>query len=255
VNAKSAPHIPWAFSLERAPHLPLTGEAHPLNRETGKWLYWGSGGALMVGLLLFGMWTAWSRAEKREPVVRQVKIVRYTELGVPPSLSRQVKPVVPHVEIAAAVAPPKIGVPEPVPDEMAPTPTIATQSEMKEALEPVTVSDLGGAVGETLVVQDDVERSPAPDEFVAVEEQPVRIRIDPPVYPDMARQAGVEGTVLVRALVGKDGKVKDCLILDGQTMLRDAAIACAKTAFFRPALTHQQPVEVWVIIPVTFKLN
>ena len=48
---------------------------------------------------------------------------------------------------------------------------------------------------------------PAPDDFVAVDEEPVRLRIDPPVYPDVALPAGVEGTVLVRVLVGKNGKV------------------------------------------------
>jgi protein TonB len=247
--------IPWAFRLGHAPRLPLTGETHPLNLEKGKWLYWGNGLAVAVGLVLFGVWTVWSRAEEREPVAREVKIVRYTELGVPPSLAQQVKPVVPHVEIASAVAPPSIGVPEPVPDEEAVAPTIATTTEMIEALEPVTVGDLGSGAGESLVVEDDVERSPLPDEFVAVEEEPVRIRIDPPVYPDMARQAGIEGTVLVRALIGKDGKVKECLILEGHAMLREAAVASAKSAVFRPALTQQRPVEVWVVIPITFRLN
>jgi hypothetical protein len=38
-------------------------------------------------------------------------------------------------------------------------------------------------------------------------------------------------------------------------MLREAAIQSAKTAIFRPALMQQRPVEVWVIIPVTFKLH
>lgn len=254
-NGAMTPHIPWAFSLGDAPALPVTGERHPLNREWRKWLYWGNALAVVVGLVLFGMWTAWSRAERRAPAPREVKFVRYTELGVPPSLSQQVKPVVPHVEIAAAVAPPAIGVPEPVPDEMATTTTIATTTEMQEALQPVTVGDLGGGAGESLVVEDDVERSPAPDEFVPVEEEPVRIRIDPPVYPPMARDAQIEGTVIVQALIGKDGKVKECRVLEGHEMLRDAAVASARSAVFKPALSQQRPVEVWVVIPVTFKLN
>ena len=42
------------------------------------------------------------------------------------------------------------------------------------------------------------------------------IQIPAPVYPDMARQAEVEGTVMVRALVGKDGKVQDAFVTDGR---------------------------------------
>ncbi len=88
-----------------------------------------------------------------------------------------------------------------------------------------------------------------------MEEEPVRLRIAPPVYPEVATQAGVEGTVMVRALVGKDGKVKDCIVLDGPEMLKAAAITCAKTAVFKPALLQHKPVEVWVMIPMTFKLH
>ena len=71
----------------------------------------------------------------------------------------------------------------------------------------------------------------------------------------MAQQAGIEGTVLVRVLVGKDGKIKDVIHIDGPAALKDAADACARTAVFRPALIDGKPVEVWVMMPVTFKLR
>jgi protein TonB len=193
----------------------------------------------------------WTRAKPPAPVERRVHIVRYTELGVPPSIAR---PAVPQVAIAQAVAPPAIGIPEPVRDELAHTETIATVTEMAEALQPITTTDLGGAGGDSLVVDVDVDTSPSPDEFVAVDEEPVRLRIDPPVYPEVARSAGAEGTVVVRVLVGKDGKVKNVLVVDGIPLLNDAAIACAKTAVFRPAISQQEPVEVWVMMPITFKM-
>ena len=41
-------HIQWAFSLDDAPHLPLTGENHPLRRELAKWMSW----ANLVTILL-----------------------------------------------------------------------------------------------------------------------------------------------------------------------------------------------------------
>jgi len=45
------------------------------------------------------------------------------------------------------------------------------------------------------------------------------------------------------------------IIVQGQPMLNDAAVASAKTAIFRPALQQNRPVEVWVVMPITFKLR
>ena len=253
MSAKDPLHIPWAFSLTDAPRLPLTGERHPLQREAMRWLYWANGAALVAAALIFTGWYVWSHREKEAPVMREVRIVRYTELGVPPSIAR---PSVPQIAIAQAVAPPSIGVPEPVPDMQAQAPTIATQTEMAEELAPVSLSDLGVGTGDSLVIDvDESLLSPGPDEYVPVDEEPVRLRIDPPVYPAMAQDAEVEGTVLVRVLVGTDGKIKDCLVIDGPQALQDAAVVCAKTAVFKPALVQNKPVEVWVMMPITFRLN
>jgi protein TonB len=249
-------HVPWAFSLAGADRLPLTGERHPLRKEAARWLTTANAIVVLAGALVFAGWLVWSHLRPEEPVAREIHIVRYTELGVPPSIA---KPAAPQINVAQAVAraapPPSIGVPEPVPDEMATNRTIATMAEMSEALAPVTLSDLGLEGGDSLVVDLDIAPTPSPNDFVAVEEEPVRISIDPPVYPSVARSAEVSGTVLVRALVGKDGRVRDCIVVDGNPMLRDAAIACAKTAVFRPALLQHRPVEVWVMMPITFRLN
>jgi protein TonB len=251
-------HIPWAYALDDAPSLPLTGESHPLRRELARWLTWATGGTLLLVLLVFAGWVAWShRAPSAPPVARQVKIVRYTDLGVPPSIAR---PSAPQINVAQAVAkmatpPPTIAVPEPVADDKATTQTIATVTEMAEALAPITFDRAGSGSGDSLVVETDIDTSPASDEFIVVDEEPVRVSIDPPVYPDVARAAGVEGTVLVRVLVGKNGRVKDVIFIDGPEALKKAAQDCARTAVFRPALVDHKPLEVWVNMPVTFKLR
>jgi len=252
MRARISPHPFSSFSLSEASRLPLTGSDHPLRREFARWLTWANVLALTVGMTLFLGWVLWSRARKEEPVEHRVRIVRYADLGVPPSIST---PSAPQVKVSQAVAPPSIGIPEPVPDEMAQTPTIATVGEMSEALAPITMSDLGLGGGDSLVIDLEGEGGPAPEEFVQVDEEPVRIRMDPPAYPEVARSAEVEGTVMVRALVGKDGRVKEVLILQGQPMLNDAAIASAKTAVFRPALQAHRPVEIWVVMPITFRLH
>ena len=256
MSSRDPIHIPWAFSLADAIQLPLTGEHHPLRREFWKWLSWGNLVTVLIAIAIFVAWFIWSQRAVEPPAPREIKIVRYTDLGVPPSIA---KPSVPQVNIAEAVAqsvaPPSIGVPEPVADELAQSPTIATMAEMAEALTPITMNDLGLGGGDSLVVELDIETTPAPDDFVVVEEEPVRISIDPPVYPEMAISAGVEGTVLVRVLVGKDGKVKDAVVIEGHDLLKEAAIECAKTAVFRPALLRHRPVEVWVMMPITFRMH
>lgn len=253
-------HIPWAFSLEQASRLPLTGDQHPLRRELARWLTWANLITLILAGAAGGSWVWYSH---RQPPVRavahRVKIVRYTDLGVPPSIAR---PTVPQINVAEAVAkiaapPPSIAVPEPVADEKAQVQTIATQTQMAEEVPTVDLSNFGTGegTGDSLSVDIDLDTSPAPTDFIMVDQEPVRLSIDAPVFPPVARGAGIEGSCLVQVLVGKDGKVKDAIVVDGPDALRQAADDCARTAVFRPALIDQKPVEVWVVIPITFKLR
>jgi protein TonB len=125
---------------------------------------------------------------------------------------------------------------------------------MSDALAPITASDMMGGSGDSLVV-DTSGRSPGPGEFVPFDELPVLLSVQPPVYPEMVREAGIDGTVTVQVLVGKDGKVKQAQAIDGPEPLRAAGVNSARTAIFKPALQGTSPVEVWVMIPVTFQLS
>lgn len=253
-------HIPWAFALDDAPALPLVGERHPLRRELARWLALAGAATLLLAIAAFATWAWWShRAPAAAPVARQVKIVRYTDLGVPPSIAR---PAAPQINVAEAVAkiaapPPRIAIPEPVADEKATTQTIATQTEMAEALAPITFDGAGSGAGDgdSLVVETDIETSPAPDDFIVVDQEPAKVSQDAPEYPSVARAAGIEGTVLVRVLVGKNGRVKDAIYIDGPEALKEAALKSARTSVWRPALVDHKPLEVWVNMPVTFRLR
>lgn len=243
-----------SMSLVGAVHLPVVGDAHPLRRRYRRFATWALGIAAFGHVAIFGGWLI-ARTLKPEPKGgREVKIVKYTELGVPPSISQQ--DAAPQLAIAQQIAPPALGIPEPVPDFKATESTFATQEQLAEMLSPTNLSDLGGS-GDSLVVAIPAagDDRPSPDDFVAVEEMPVLIQIPAPAYPDMARQAEVEGTVMVRALVGKDGKVQDAFVTEGIPMLNDAAIAAARKAIFKPALQQRRPVAVWVQIPMRFSLN
>ena len=164
-----------------AEHLPVLGDAHPLRAKYQRFLLTAAVFAGVVHLVGFGAWLVGRSVHREPPMPKNViKIVKIADLGVPPSLSTQVNT---QVNIAAAVAPPSIGVPEPVPDFQAPNLTMASQAEMAAALAPTDIQSLGSDGSDSLVVEFDRngDRSPTPDEFVAYEEAPVLISLPAPV--------------------------------------------------------------------------
>ncbi len=77
------------------------------------------------------------------------------------------------------------------------------------------------------------------------------------VYPESARAAGLEGTVIVKVRVLATGKVGAVEIARsaGSPLLDRAAIESIRTAQFMPARRGDAPIPVWVEIPVDFKLE
>ena len=96
------------------------------------------------------------------------------------------------------------------------------------------------------------EALPRFGDYVYVEELPEPITKVPPEYPSLAREAGVQGTVIVQALVGRDGRVKDTRIVKTIPILDAAATASVMQWVFKPALAKNRPVAVWVAVPVVF---
>ena len=92
-------------------------------------------------------------------------------------------------------------------------------------------------------------------DFVYVDELPEAITKVPPSYPDKAREARIQGLVVVQALVGEDGKVKDTQVTQSIPGLDDAAIACVRKWVYKPATAKGKPVAVWVAVPVNFVLH
>ncbi len=93
--------------------------------------------------------------------------------------------------------------------------------------------------------------------FWAVEVKPQTKSIPKPSYPELARQAGIEGQAVIDALVDVDGKIIDVKIRksSGNTSLDEAAMNAARGAEFTPAKQRDQLVRVWVSIPFKFSLT
>ena len=94
---------------------------------------------------------------------------------------------------------------------------------------------------------------PDPNTYVATDESAEPIYTVKGSYPDIAREAGVEGTVVVQALVGVDGRVRETRVVRSIPMLNGAAQDAVRQWRFKPALTGGAPVATWVSIPITFR--
>ena len=70
-----------------------------------------------------------------------------------------------------------------------------------------------------------------------------------------AAALGVEGTVIVGALVCEHGHVVDTRIVKSIPMLDAAAVAAAQQWTYQPALASRKPVPCWVEAPVMFRLH
>lgn len=76
-----------------------------------------------------------------------------------------------------------------------------------------------------------------------------------PVYPQIARAAGISGTVVVTATIDKTGRIIGAQAVSGPAMLRGAALDAVRAARYRPYLLNGEPVEVETTVSVTFRMG
>ncbi|HEY6370517.1 MAG TPA: energy transducer TonB [Candidatus Sulfotelmatobacter sp.] len=80
------------------------------------------------------------------------------------------------------------------------------------------------------------------------------IRKVPPVYPPLARQARIQGTVILQAQISKEGNIQNLTLVSGHPMLAPAAIEAVKQWKYKPYLLNGEPVEVDTQVQVNFTL-
>ena len=97
------------------------------------------------------------------------------------------------------------------------------------------------------------------DEFIPYDQAPVpKIALSSLVqYPDLAREAGIEGKVYVKAFVNAKGIVTSLKIIKGipNTGLDEAALKAVKKSRWYPARQRDKKVGVWITIPIDFSLT
>jgi TonB family protein len=85
-------------------------------------------------------------------------------------------------------------------------------------------------------------------------EQGLLIRQVKPAYPKAAREAGMQGTVVLRAQISKEGDIINLELISGPPVLADAAIEAVKQWKYRPYLMKGEPVVVDTEVQINFSL-
>ena len=201
--------------------------------------------AILLHLIVVVLVIVFSPSDKNERVVK-VKILKYAELGPPPSIARNI----PQVEKVAA-AKPNFGKPVP--------------ARKGEAVSEFEIPEESAVpVGEVKVEAPKVEEKKKEiiDEtfYVAVDMMPepsggiesIQRKI---IYPSEARRDKVEGKVIIKAFVDEAGSVRRAEIVKGiGSGCDEAAIAAVRNSRFRPGKMNGKIVKVQLTISLVFKL-
>lgn len=76
-----------------------------------------------------------------------------------------------------------------------------------------------------------------------------------PTYPSIAKAARVEGAVVVEAIIGKDGVVRDARVLESIAMLDTAALEAVRLWRYTPTTLNGEAVDVVIVVTVRFQLR
>jgi len=76
-----------------------------------------------------------------------------------------------------------------------------------------------------------------------------------PNYPPLAKQARIQGSVVLQATIGKDGSIQNLHVLSGHPMLTQSAIDAVKQWKYKPYLLNGDAVEVETTVQVNFTLS
>jgi len=144
-----------------------------------------------------------------------------------------------------------------VKEDEAPPPVMASTGVVGGVPGGVPGGSMGGVIGSVLSSTPVAVPKVATPQRVRVSSgvsQGLLVRKVPPNYPPLARQARIQGTVLLQAQISKDGNIENLQLISGHPMLAPAAIEAVKQWKYRPYLLNGEPVEVETQIQVNFTL-
>jgi protein TonB len=142
-------------------------------------------------------------------------------------------------------------------EDEAPPPMMASGGVVGGVPGGIPGGQMGGVIGGIISSTPMVPRVATPQR-VRVSQgvtQGLLIRKIQPAYPPLARQARIQGTVLLQAEISRDGTIENLRLISGHPMLAPAAIEAVKQWRYKPYILNGEPVEVETQITVNFTLS
>jgi protein TonB len=115
----------------------------------------------------------------------------------------------------------------------------------------------GGVVGGIIGGLPEAPPAPAPPPVRVGGQikEPTKLKAVPPVYPDAAVEARIEGVVILECLISPQGRVREINVLRGVPLLEEAAIDAVRQWVYTPTLVDGVPVPVLMTVTVRFDLS
>ena len=195
--------------------------------------------AAVAHLALFGIqFPEWSRPALAEPSREVIYVVRTPVFAEEPEPPREIpQPRAPVVPI-----------PDPTPNDPEPIPDAVDEPVLDLQVPTERLWTVPPAPPEP------VEAGPVP--FRAEMERPRRIEAPPPIYTEAARRAGVEGVVVLQAILDEEGRVTNVRIVkDLPFGLGDAAARAVREWRFTPATLNGKAISVYYNLTVNFGIE
>jgi protein TonB len=142
-------------------------------------------------------------------------------------------------------------------EDEAPPPVMASAGVVGGVPGGVPGGSMGGVMGSILNSTPTVAPKIATPQRVRVSSgvsTGMLVRKVPPAYPPLARQARIQGTVILQATISKEGSIENLQLISGHPMLAPAAIEAVKQWKYKPYLLNGEPVEVETQVQVNFTL-
>jgi len=191
----------------------------------------------------------------------------------------------PHAPLTFAGAIPIRVIDIPLPPPKRPAATAPTSAPSAPGAEPIVApdeigaerasehgtTDVADAIGverglssiDGVGIAEAIERAPVPP--AAMPQSPIRLPagIEPPrklthvdpLYPQIAQAARIEGTVILEAVIGVDGRVTSVSVLRSIPLLDQAAMDAVRRWSYTPTVLHGRPVPIAMTVTVRFALT
>ena len=146
---------------------------------------------------------------------------------------------------------------EMIKEDEAPPPVMASTGVVGGVPGGIPGGSMGGVIGSVLSSTPVAVPKIATPQRVRVSSgvsQGLIVRRVQPNYPPLARQARIQGTVVLQAMISKDGNIENLQLISGHPMLAPAAIEAVKQWKYKPYLLNGEPVEVETQVQVNFTL-